>query len=118
MRSSLFINRLVVITLSGETAYDERFHHGVNIIRGENSSGKSTITNLIFYVLGAEFTDFVPEAKNCAEVIAETEMNGAVITIRRAIELDDEAKVKTRIPMYFYWGSYDESRNPPPEKNW
>ena len=44
MAANLFVNRLYVLTESGLVAYDEPFHHGVNIIRGENSSGKSTIT--------------------------------------------------------------------------
>lgn len=116
--NNLFINRLVVIALNGSVAYDEVFHKGVNIIRGENSSGKSTISNFIFYILGGEFTDFVPEAKKCSEVFAETEMNGAVITLRRSIELDDNHKVKSRSAIYFFWGSYTESRNPPPDKHW
>lgn len=118
MYNTLFINRLVVFSLNDEVAYDENFHKGVNIIRGENSSGKSTISNFLFYILGGDFTDFVPEAKKCQEVYAETEMNGAVITIRRSIILDENLKVKSRTPMYFYWGDYNESQDPPPEKNW
>lgn len=116
--NNLFVNRLVVISLNGSISYDEPFHKGVNIIRGDNSSGKSTISNFIFYILGGEFTDFVPEAKRCSEVFAETEMNGATITLRRQIELDENRKVKTRMSIYFFWGSYQESRNPPPDKHW
>ncbi|WP_367209930.1 hypothetical protein [Sphingobacterium sp. R2] len=116
--NTLFINRLVVISLNGKIAYDQMFHRGVNIIRGKNSSGKSTISNFLFYILGGDFTDFVPEAKRCQEVYAETEMNGAVITIRRPILLDENLKVKSKTPMYFFWGNYDEAINPPPEKNW
>jgi len=116
--NNLFVNRLVVVALNGSVAYDELFHKGVNIIRGDNSSGKSTISNFIFYILGGEFTDFVPEAKKCSEVYAETEMNGAIITLRRPIELDETRKVRTRTSIYFYWGSFDESRNPPPDKHW
>jgi hypothetical protein len=118
LRNNLFVNQLVVIGLNGAVAYDEIFHKGVNIIRGDNSSGKSTISNFIFFVLGGDFLDFVPEAKLCSEVYAETEMNGAVITIRRQIELDENRKVRSRLPMYFFWGSYAESRNPPLDKNW
>lgn len=116
--NNLFVNRLVVISLNGLIAYDELFHKGVNIIRGDNSSGKSTISNFIFYILGGEFTDFVPEAKKCSEVFAETEMNGATITLRRQIELDENQKVKSRMSIHFFWGSYEESRNPPPDKHW
>ncbi|RYD54392.1 MAG: hypothetical protein EOP56_19295 [Sphingobacteriales bacterium] len=117
-RNNLFIERLVVFSMSGSLAYDEEFHKGVNIIRGDNSSGKSTITNFIFFILGGDFNDFVPEAKRCSEVFAQVRMNDATMTIRRTIDLDDSGKVKSRIPMYFFWGKYDESRNPPPDKNW
>ncbi|WP_297333442.1 AAA family ATPase [Flavobacterium sp.] len=118
MYNTLFINRLAVLAKSGEIAYDQEFHHGVNIIRGDNSSGKSTITNFIFYILGGDFTDFVPEARRCSEVYAETQMNGATITLKREIIFDDSNRVKSRTPMYFYWGEYEESRNPPPDKQW
>lgn len=116
--NNLFINRLVVFTLIGQVAYDELFHKGINIIRGDNSSGKSTISNFIFFILGGVFNDFVPEAKQCSEIYAETEMNGAIITLRRSIELDESGKINSRVPMFFYWGNYDESRNPPPDKTW
>lgn len=39
MAVSFFVNRLYVLTTDGKVAYDEPFHHGVNIIRGANSSG-------------------------------------------------------------------------------
>jgi len=54
MQNNLFLNRLVILTNEYKIAYDEKFHKGVNIIRGDNSSGKSTITHFIFYVLGPE----------------------------------------------------------------
>ena len=60
MPNNIFLNRLQIITDNGEIAFDEPFHKGVNIIRGDNSSGKSTITHFIFYVLGGAFKDFVP----------------------------------------------------------
>ena len=117
--NSLFINRLVIYSRTGEVAYDEHFHKGVNIIRGENSSGKSTITNFIFFILGGDFTDFVAEAKLCSWVYAETEMDGANITVRRLIDLDaDTGRVKPRIPMSFFWGGFDEAIATPPDKSW
>lgn len=51
--SYLKLNRLV-ITKAGKQLYDEKFHDGINIIRGEHSVGKSTILDMIFYVLGGE----------------------------------------------------------------
>jgi len=46
IKSRLSLNRFVVFC-KGSPAYDEKFHSGVNIIRGENSSGKSTIADFI-----------------------------------------------------------------------
>lgn len=117
-RNNLFLNRLVIFTNEGNIAYDEKFHKGVNIIRGENSSGKSTITHFIFFALGGAFSDFVPEAKLCSTVFAEVEMNGAIITLKRDIEINDKERVNTQTPMNFFWGNYEEAINPPTDKNW
>ncbi len=118
MRNNIFLNRLRIITDNGEIAYDEIFHKGVNIIRGDNSSGKSTITHFIFYALGGAFNDFVPEARLCSQAIAEVEMNNAIFTIKRDIEKDADGNISTQTPLYFYWGDMEESFNPPIEKGW
>lgn len=118
MRNNLFLNRLLILTEEGKTAYDETFHKGVNIIRGDNSSGKSTITHFIFYVLGGAFNDFVPEARMCSQVIAEVEMNGAVFSIKRNIIKDEIGNINTQAPLYFFWGNMEESFNPPIDKGW
>jgi len=118
MRNNLFLNRLCIYTENGEIAYDEKFHKGVNIIRGDNSSGKSTITHFIFFVLGGAFNDFVPEARLCSQSIAEVEMNGATLTIKRDIVKDEKGNISTQTPLYFFWGNMDESFNPPVNKSW
>jgi len=118
MRNNLFLNRLCIYTENREIAYDEKFHKGVNIIRGDNSSGKSTITHFIFFVLGGAFNDFVPEARLCSQVIAEVEMNGATFTIKRDIVKDEKRNISTQAPLYFFWGNMDESLNPPVDKSW
>ena len=118
MRNNLFLNRLCIYTENGEIAYDEKFHKGVNIIRGDNSSGKSTITHFIFFVLGGAFNDFVPEARLCSQSIAEVEMNGATFTIKREIVKDEKGNISTHAPLYFFWGNMDESFNPPVDKSW
>ena len=118
MRNNLFLNRLCIVTEEGKIAYDETFHKGVNIIRGDNSSGKSTITHFIFYVLGGAFNDFVPEARKCSHVIAEVEMNGAIFTIKRYIEKDENENVSAQSPLYFFWGLMEESFSPPVDKTW
>ncbi len=100
MHNNLFLNRLVVFTHSGNKAYDEKFKKGINIIRGDNSSGKSTISHFIFFILGGSFTAWTKEARRCSSVYAEVEMNGATLTLKR--EVSDSAL----IPMYIYWGNY------------
>jgi len=102
MHNNIFINRLKIVSLEGKVVYDEKFHKGVNIIRGKNSSGKSTITHFLFYVLGGAFNSWVLEAKKCDHVLAEIEINGATVTLKRNIS--ENAKE----PMYLFWGSMTE----------
>jgi hypothetical protein len=103
MYNNLFLNRLVVFTHNGNKAYDEKFTKGINIIRGDNSSGKSTISHFIFFILGGSFTSWTKEAKKCSSVYAEVEMNGATLTLKR--EISDSPS----IPMHIYWGAYEEA---------
>jgi hypothetical protein len=100
--SFLKLNRLVV-SKDGKNAYSQNFHEGLNIIRGHNSTGKSTISNFIFFALGGEFVDWLPEAASCNYVIAEIEINGAVITVKRDIE-----NIQRR-PMAIYFGDMEKA---------
>ena len=109
MAVNLFVNRLYVITDDGRVAYDEQFHHGVNIIRGANSSGKSTITHLLFYALGGDYTHFVAEARRCSRVMAEVTVSGATLTLSRPIDKDSEGRVLTQRGMTIHWGTLDEA---------
>jgi len=104
-KSYLFLNRLVIITHTGASAYDERFHKGVNIIRGKNSSGKSTVSNFIFYALGGDFINWNAESMRCREVFAEVEINGGTYTLKRNVST---AKVQ---PMSIFWGTFEEAKN-------
>ena len=100
-------------------AYDEKFQKGVNIICGDNSSGKSTITHFIFFALGGEFSDFVPEARECQVVYAEIEVNGTILTLKRYIEISERTQnINSRIAIHIFWGNFEESLNPPPQKYW
>ncbi len=117
-RNNLFLKRLHVLTEEKLIAYDETFHKGVNIIRGDNSSGKSTITHFIFFALGGSFNDFVPEARSCSVVYAEVEMNKVLFTLKREIIKDDDEKINTQAPLYFFWGNMEESFSPPKDKTW
>ncbi|OPC48971.1 AAA family ATPase [Elizabethkingia anophelis] len=102
---SLFLHKLIVRSHSNKIVYNETFHKGVNIIRGNNSSGKSTIANFIFYVLGGDFSSWTTEALKCKDVIAEVYINETVYTIKREIE-----QVSLR-SMSIFWGSYEDSKN-------
>lgn len=110
MQNNLFIQRLRILTSQGKVAYDEHFHEGVNIIRGQNSSGKSTIIRFIFYVLGGCYSGFVPEALKCHLVMAEILINGnTLLTIGRKIERMGDGRVNPKAPMYIFFGNMDES---------
>ena len=111
MQNSLFLRRLVILTRDNRVAYDETFHRGVNIIRGQNSSGKSTIIRFIFYALGGCYSDFVPEALQCRVVYAEVEINGAVYTLKRYLERNDDGRVNKYSPMYIYYGGLEDSKS-------
>ncbi|MDY0884687.1 AAA family ATPase [Dongia soli] len=80
----LSLQRLRVMK-GGKAAYDQSFHRGVNIIRGENGSGKSTIADFIFFILGGEFADWKEAASYCEEVQAQLETRNGIITVRRSI---------------------------------
>ena len=67
----------------GEAVYDQTFHRGVNIIRGSNSSGKSTIADFIYFALGGENSRWKGAAKLCDQVQAEIETKEGILTIRR-----------------------------------
>lgn len=100
----LKLTRLIIFTNNGERAYDETFHSGVNIIRGNNSSGKSTILNFIYYVLGGDLRKWTKAAEECAVVYGEIEINGAKITLRRHIE-----PYKIMQPMSIFWGNFEQA---------
>ncbi|PWQ92602.1 AAA family ATPase, partial [Leucothrix pacifica] len=46
--------KIVVQTTDSDYGFDCRFEDGLNIIRGDNSSGKSTLINSIIYSIGME----------------------------------------------------------------
>lgn len=99
------LNKLIIISKNGNIAYEQEFHDGVNIIRGDNSTGKSTITNFIFYVLGGDFKKWNRAALSCQEVIAEVTINSEIVSLKRQIV---EASSQ---PMYIFWGTLEEIFN-------
>jgi hypothetical protein len=100
LKPRLSIKRLLVFS-KGRAVYDQAFKLGVNIIRGSNSSGKSTIADFMFFVLGGDVNSWKPEAERCDEVIAEISVNGAPLTLRRYVTAN------SRQAMHLFWGDYD-----------
>lgn len=100
----LVVKRLVVKRRS-EIAYDEGFHSGVNIIRGANSSGKSTILNFIFFGLGGDLSkqDWSEHALLCDYVWLEVEFNGKPAVLRREID------VQSKSGMEIFGGRYEDA---------
>ena len=82
----------------GQGVYEQTFHEGVNIIRGQNGSGKSTIADFIFFILGGEFDDWKDAAKKCDEAQAEIETPRGKLTLKRQVTTSQE-------PMLVYFGS-------------
>ena len=90
------LNRLRVVR-RGHVTYDELFHSGVNIVRGQNGTGKSTIADFIFFVLGGEFEEWKDAARQCDEVQAEVETPRGKMTLKRQI-------MRSQEPMLVYFG--------------
>ena len=103
-RAQITLKQVIIRDYSNNIAYKGTFHFGVNIIRGKNSSGKSTIANFLFYILGGAFNNWTSEARKCKDVTAEVVINGAEFTLRR----DISDSVLT--PLQIYWGNYEKAK--------
>jgi hypothetical protein len=104
-KPTLILSRLVV-TKSGTRVYDEKFHQGLNVIRGENGSGKTTIADLVFFALGGDTPQWHAEAALCDFVYAEVRVNGEPLTLRREVEPE-----KLR-PMAIFFGDFKDAAGP------
>lgn len=100
-KSNLYIERLV-IKKSGNNVYDEIFHRGLNVIRGDHSVGKTTILEMIFYVLGGEIKEnqWLYPADRCDEIYCQLNINGNVFTIKRIIDKNSIPPISIRSGMY------------------
>lgn len=94
----LFVNRLLVSS-RGKSVYDQEFFSGVNIIRGDNGTGKSTIMDLLFYVLGGDIKDWTVEQSRCDFVMCEIDVPGRTLTLKR--------EINNSTSMYIYEGPLD-----------
>ncbi len=105
--SNFYLNKLRVIK-DDKVVYDEIFHKGVNIIQGENGSGKSTIADFIFYAIGGHIDSWKTEAGTCDEVQAEITTNSTVLTFRRLIH-------KANAPIQVFFGNLEKSQESAPD---
>lgn len=103
--TTLKINK-VVIKAGTKTVYDEDFGNGLNVIRGFNGTGKSTIMELISYGLGADIKkhNWKKEALGCTEITISLDLNKKPYVFKRKIE---SATSKPLIEMFE--GSFQES---------
>lgn len=77
--------RKLVVLRSGREVYNQDYHDGVNIIRGVNGAGKSTIADFIFYILGGEIKEWKEYAHLCDRVVAELQVCDATISLSREV---------------------------------
>jgi hypothetical protein len=94
------------------SVYDEPYHVGVNVIRGDNSSGKSTILNFLFYGLGGDLTDWSSAAQLCSRVLVQVRINGKTATLAR------EVSAKPRRSMDIFAGAISEALESPVTAWW
>ena len=87
----------------GHEAFSCDFHPGVNIIRGRNSSGKTTIMDLLAFSIGAENIRWKPQALHCTHTLTEVLLNNKPVCFRREI-----SKESMR-PLSIFWGRMDEA---------
>lgn len=95
----------MVVKREAHSVYDAKFHPRLNIIRGENSSGKSTVLDFLFYGLGGDLTDWREAALACSEVILEVSLNGHPAVFAR------EVSETSGRPMRIFLGSLEEAEN-------
>jgi len=105
-KPNLRVNELKVF-YGGNPAFSEKFHSGLNIIRGQNSSGKSTIMDFLFYGLGGDLLEsqWRETAVNCDSVMLEVDLNGSTVTLMR------EVAPASRRPMKIFYGNIDDASN-------
>ncbi|WP_404474323.1 AAA family ATPase [Vreelandella venusta] len=103
-QSNLLVSRFAV-NKSGFFVYNQKFHNGVNIIRGVNGTGKSTVVDLMSYALGAVLTEWTKEQLSCDWVIVEVVLNGNIFCLRRDITESGQAK------MDIFEGKFEDALN-------
>lgn len=101
-KPTILINRLVV-TKDQRSVMDISFHEGLNVITGENSSGKTTSIRFIAYALGSESISFNEMAKVCDDIYLQVSINDAVVTLQRHVSME------LLRPLSIFWGEIERA---------
>jgi hypothetical protein len=99
---NLAVRRMIVLR-QGTSVADISFHRGLNVITGENSSGKTTLIRFLAFSLGAENIKFNSTALLCDTTLCEVELNAAVLTLRRTVT------DKPMSGLAIFWGPLSEA---------
>lgn len=102
LNPSFSVSKLKVLQ-HGHEAFSCDFHKGVNVIRGRNSSGKTTIMDLLAFSIGAENIRWKPQALLCTLTIVEVLLNDKPACFKREI-----SKESMR-PLSIFWGRMEDA---------
>lgn len=106
--SSLVVKKLILV--GHRKDYKISFESGVNIIYGDSATGKSSILELINYLLGSSKFIYDEEIETSVKYAAlEVELNNVTYTIKRDI-------FSTVRPVEVYTSSFDSISNVFPKK--
>lgn len=103
---TIIVNHLSVVK-DGYVVLDVEFHKGLNILRGHNSSGKTTTLDFIAHTMGAEDIPWKKESLLCDYSMLDVSLNDRHITLRRDVS-DNRQQ-----PLYIYWGPMAEALTAP-----
>jgi DNA repair exonuclease SbcCD ATPase subunit len=106
----IIILKKLMVFRNGGIAYDQKFKYGVNIIRGDNGTGKSSVMDFLYYGLGAEITEWNEHQAKCTHTLIEVMFNYKSMCLKR--EITDTGKA----PMFIYDGAIDKALSD--EENW
>lgn len=98
---NILLKRLIVLKNEKEL-YNEEFHEGINVIRGDNTVGKSTILDLIFYGFGGELKkeNWTYPANKCDKVVLEVYFNHTLFTLQRKIDVNSIKEISIKESAY------------------
>ena len=92
LKPSFFVSRLKVFQ-HGREAFSCDFHKGVNVVRGRNSSGKTTVMDLLAFSIGAENIRWKPQALMCSSTLTEVLLNNKPVCFKREISQGERMSV-------------------------